>query len=101
MTAYYILTHTVTDLERYRKEYLRQVAPLIAKHKGEVIVASVDAEPLQGDPPKGVVIMRFPSEQAVRDFAYDPEYQPLKEIRLAVTTDSNVVLAPEFRMPGN
>ena len=48
---------------------------------------------------KGVVVLRFPSEQAVRDFVNDPEYKPVKEIRLALTTNANAVLAPEFQMP--
>jgi len=99
MAAYFILTHTITDIERYREEYIPQVIPFIAKYDGEVIVASSDAEPLQGNPEKGVVVLRFPSEQAVRDFINDPEYQPVKEIRQALTTNANAVLAPEFQMP--
>jgi uncharacterized protein (DUF1330 family) len=99
MAAFFILTHTITDLDKYRKEYIPQVLPFIAKYGGEVVVASFDAEPLQGDPAKGVVVLRFPSEQAVRDFVNDPEYKPVKEIRLAITTNANAVLAPEFQMP--
>ncbi|MBW8058724.1 MAG: DUF1330 domain-containing protein, partial [candidate division NC10 bacterium] len=52
MAAYYILTHTITDIERYREEYIPQVLPFIAKYDGEVIVGSFDAEPLQGNPEK-------------------------------------------------
>ncbi len=99
MAAYFILTHTITDIERYREEYIPQVLPFIAKYDGEIVVASFDAEPLQGNPEKGVVVLRFPSEQAVRDFVNDPEYQPAKKIRQALTTNANAVLAPEFQMP--
>ncbi len=99
MAAYYILTHTITDIERYREEYIPLVIPFIAKYDGEVVVGSFDAEPLQGNPEKGVVVLRFPSEQVVRDFLNDPDYQPVKEIRLALTTNANAVLAPEFQMP--
>jgi len=99
MAAYYILTHTITNMERYRDEYIPQVLPFIAKYNGEVVVATFDAEPLQGNPAKGVVVLRFPSEQAVRDFVNEPAYQPVKEIRLALTTNANAVLAPEFQMP--
>ena len=98
MAAYFILTHTITDIQRYRDEYIPQVIPFIAKYEGEVVVGSFDAEPLQGNPEKGVVVLRFPSEQAVRDFVNDPEYQPVKKIREALTTNANAVLAPEFRM---
>ena len=99
MAAYYILTHTITDVERYREEYVPRVIPFIAKYDGEVVVASFDAEPLQGNPEKGVVVLRFSSEQNIRDMLNDPEYQPVKEIRLSLTTNANAVLAPEFQMP--
>ena len=99
MTAYFILTQTITDLERYRSEYIPLVLPFIAKYDGEIVVASPDAEPLQGSPAKGVVVLRFPSEEAVRGFVNDPEYQPAKELRIALTTNASAVLAPEFQMP--
>ena len=101
MTAYFILTHTITDFETYRSEYIPQVLTFIAKYDGEIIVASPDAEPLQGNPAKGVVVIRFPSEEAVRGFVNDPEYQPAKELRIAITTNANAVLAPEFQMPSS
>jgi len=99
MSAYFILTHTITDPDKYRNEYVPQVIPFIAKYDGEIVVASPDAEPLQGSPAKGVVVLRFPSEEAVRGFVNDPEYQPAKELRIALTTDADAVLAPEFQMP--
>ena len=99
MSAYFILTHTITDPDKYRNEYVPQVLPFIAKYDGEIVVASPDAEPLQGSPAKGVVVLRFPSEDAVRGFVNDPEYQPAKELRIALTTNANAVLAPEFQMP--
>ena len=100
MSAYFILTQSFTDLDRFRAEYVPKVLPFIEKHGGEVIVASFDAEPLEGDPPEGMVVLRFPSEQAVWDFVNDPEYKPVKEIRLALTTNSNAVIVPEFQKPG-
>ena len=101
MAAYFILTQTITDLERYRDEYIPQVLPFIAKYDGEIVVASPDAEALQGNPESGVVVLRFPSEEAVRGFVNDPDYQPAKQLRLDVTTNGNAVLAPEFHMPGS
>ena len=100
MSAYYILTHTITDLDRYQKEYIPGTWPILGKHKGEIVAVSLSAEVLQGDPPGAIIIVRFPSEEAVRTFVSDPEYQPLKTIRLAVTTNASAVLVPEFKMPG-
>jgi uncharacterized protein (DUF1330 family) len=99
MSAYYILTHTVTDLEKFGREYIVPVMPFFAKYKVEVLVADMDAKPLQGKPAKGVVVLRFPSEQAIQDFLSDPDYQPIKKIRLDLTTNAHAVMAPEFRMP--
>jgi len=59
MTAYFILTHTITDLETYRSGYIPQVLPFIAKYGGEIIVASPDAEPLQGNPEKALLSYGF------------------------------------------
>ena len=100
MTAYYILMQTITDLERYQKEYIPATMQIMAKHKAELVASPFAAEALHGDPPKAMTILRFPSEEAVRAFAVDPEYQPLKKIRLEVTTDSSAVMVPEFKMPG-
>ena len=99
MSVYYILTHTITDTERYQKEYIPGVMPFLAKYKGEVVVAEFETEPLQGDPPNGAVVIRFPSEQVIRDFMDDPEYQPLKDLRISITINANAVMAPEFKIP--
>jgi uncharacterized protein (DUF1330 family) len=100
MSAYYILTQTVTDLEKYAQEYIAKVIPLLVKYGAEVLVADMQAKPLQGDPAKGVVVVRFPSEQALEGFLRDPEYQPVFKVRLSLTTNAHAVMAPEFRMPG-
>jgi uncharacterized protein (DUF1330 family) len=99
MAACFILTHTITDIKRYRDKYIPQVVPFIAKYDGEIVVANFDAEPLQGNPEKGVVVLRFPTEDAVRGFVNDPDYQRVKEIRIEVTSNVNAVLSAEFQMP--
>ncbi len=98
-SAYFVLTHTITDPEKYGSEYVPQVLPFIAKYEGEILVATHDAESLQGSPAKGIVVIRFPSEEAVRGFVNDPDYQPAKKLRIEITTNANAVLAPEFQMP--
>jgi len=99
MSAYYVLTQTVTDQKAYAQEYIPGVMPFLAKHGAEVLVAAFETQALQGEPAEGAVVLRFPSEQAVRDFVNDPDYQPLKELRLSITTNANAVLAPEFEWP--
>ncbi len=99
MSAYFILTHTVSDLDAFRQSYIPKVFPLLAKHGGEVVVADFAAEPLEGEPAKAAVVIRFPSKQAILDFENDPEYQPAKKIRDGLTTNANAVMADEFKMP--
>jgi uncharacterized protein (DUF1330 family) len=96
MAAYFILTQTVTDQTAYSEQYIPGVLPFLAKYGAEVLVAAFETEALQGAPADGVVVLRFPSEQDVRDFVNDPDYRSLKELRLRITTNANAVLAPEF-----
>ena len=63
-----------------------------------IVVAIFDAEAHQGNPEKDAVVLRFPSEESARDFVNDPEHQPANELRIAVTTNSNAMLAPELQM---
>jgi len=100
MSAYYILTQTVTNPQKYVQEYIPGVIPFLAKYKAEVLVAELEATPLQGEPAKGVVVIRFPSEQAIRDFVNDPGYQSVKQIRLDISVNAHAMMAPEFKMPG-
>ena len=100
MSAYYIITHTVTDPQKFAEEYIPGVMPFLAKYKAEVVVADMQATPVQGEPAKGVAVLRFPSEQAIRDWLSDPGYQPVKQIRLGITVNASAVMAPEFEMPG-
>ncbi len=59
-------------------------------------MAAFETEALQGEPADGVVVLRFPSEQHIRDFVNDPAYRSLKELRLRITTNASAVLASEY-----
>lgn len=99
MSAYFVLMHTITDTQRYLAEYVPHVGPFLAKHKGEVVVAEFNAKPVQGDPASGVVVIRFPSAQAIHNFLDDPAYKPLKDLRVSITTNANAVIAAEYKAP--
>lgn len=99
MAAYFVLTQTITDMEKYQKDYVPGVLPFLAKHKGEVVVADVAATPVQGEPAAGVVVVKFPSVQAAQDFVNDPDYQPVLGLRLSITTNAAAVIAPAFTPP--
>jgi len=99
MAAYFVLTQTVTDQRAYSEDYVPGVVPILQKHGGEVLAFAFETERLEGDPADGVVVLRFPSEQAARDFLNDPDYVPFKELRFRITTNANALLVPEFTWP--
>ena len=99
MSAYYILMQTVTDPQRFGQEYVAKVMPFLVKYEAEIIVSEFEAKPLQGNPAESVVVLRFPSEQAIQSWLSDPDYQPIKEIRVNLTKNANAVMAPAFKMP--
>jgi uncharacterized protein (DUF1330 family) len=100
MSAFYIITHTVTDPQKFVEEYLPGVMPFLMKYGAEVVVADMQAKPVQGEPAKGVAVLRFPSEQAIRDWLSDPGYQSVKQIRLGITVNASAVIAVESGTPG-
>jgi uncharacterized protein (DUF1330 family) len=100
MAAYLVLMQEVDDVDRYRSEYVPGVGPLLQKHGAQVLVAGFDAEVAEGDPPNNTVVIRFDDAAAVWGFLNDPDYQPVKEIRLGTTSRAQMVVAPEFTPPG-
>lgn len=99
MAAYFVLTQQVDDVERYVGEYIPQVMPFLGKHGAEILAASFEANGVEGEPPNGVVVLRFPSEEAGHAFVNDPDYGPAKALRHSITRNFNAVIVPEFTMP--
>ena len=88
----------IDDVERHRNEYVPAVQPLLHKHGAEMLVGGggLDAEPAQGDPPNSAVVIRFADVEAAWGFLNDPDYQPVKAIRLGATSRGQAVVAPGF-----
>jgi len=99
MAAYVVLMQQVDDTDRYLSEYVPAAVPFPVKHGGEVLPADFDAEAAQGEPPNGAVVLRFPDVAAAWGFLNDPDYQPVKEVRLGCTSGGQMVVVPEFTMP--
>ena len=76
------------------------MVPLLQKHGAKVLVTGFDAEAAEGEPPNSTVVIRFADVEAVWAFLNDPDYQPVKEIRLSTTSRGQMVVAPEFRPAG-
>jgi len=98
MSVYMIFRFNVSDPEQFAP-YGAKVRPIIANHGGEVLAADFEGKALEGKAAGAEVILRFPSEEHATAFYNDPEYAPLKGLRLAVSTDRSAVLVKEFVRP--
>ena len=84
MAAYLIAEHIITDAARF-DEYRTKVAPMMAKYGGRYLTKSGTHEMLEGKRPSRVVVVEFPSKQAIKAWYNDPGYKPLIPKRHAVT----------------
>lgn len=76
MPAYLVATVTITDPEKF-SGYAKAIAGLSEKFGGEYIVRGPITEVLEGDiaPDQRVIVSKFPSAQAARDYIGSPEYK--------------------------
>jgi uncharacterized protein (DUF1330 family) len=100
MAAYLVLMEEVNDVDRYRNEYVPAVRPFLQKYGAEFLVGGFDAQPAEVEPPNSTVVIRFADAEAAWGFLNDPDYRPVKEIRLSTTSRGQMVVAPEFRPAG-
>ena len=85
MPAYLFVNVDIRDESGY-DQYRTGVAPLIRKHGGEALIRGGACEVFEGDwSPSRVVLIRFPSMEAIRAFLDDPDYRPLKELRQRIS----------------
>ncbi|MGH9186292.1 MAG: DUF1330 domain-containing protein [Acidimicrobiales bacterium] len=99
MTTYLALTQNVADVDKYLGDYVPQVLPLLEKHGIEILAAHFGASAVEGNA-DSVIILRAESEDALRDFYDDPDYASPKALRHSITSNPNMVVAPEFTPPG-
>ena len=80
--VYMIANLSVNDAEEYRK-YEKGFFPILKKFGGEFITFDDNHETFEGtDPLMGrVIIFKFPSEKAARDWYNDTDYHSLSEFR--------------------
>jgi uncharacterized protein (DUF1330 family) len=82
MTAYLLVDLDVFDRAGYG-EYPPKAWPLIEKHGGKLTHRISEFESMEGDwAPSRMVIIEFPSKTTARAFLCDPDYEPVKAIRL-------------------
>lgn len=81
MSAYIIVNLEVTDQAGFAR-YVAHAPATVATYGGVYLARNGSSELLEGDLALGrVVLLRFPSTDAAREWYGSPEYAPLREIR--------------------
>ena len=82
MPAYVIVETDIFDPEQY-EQYKAASPAAVAAGGGRFVVRGGELTGLEGDwTPSRVVLLKFPDMAALKAFLNDPEYQPLKNLRL-------------------
>lgn len=98
MVAYFLASYDI-DAPKGYETYVPGVIPLLQKHSAEVLVADYDSHPLEGQPCKVNIVLRFESEEALMNWYNDPAYEPVKQIRFASTKNGTACLTKQFVPP--
>ena len=79
------------------EEYLRKINSFIEKHGGRVVSRTIRMEKLEGsrDLPTNVILIEFPDRDSALDFFDDPDYQPLRSLRLDGSTSEFTLFPAE------
>jgi len=86
MTAYFVIDLNIPDPQKLA-EYETAANPLLKKHGAKVLTRATadDYDVIEGDwRPRRMVIVEYPSLEAIHQFYNDPEFQPAKKARQAV-----------------
>jgi uncharacterized protein (DUF1330 family) len=88
MAAYAIVQFDITD-RGWVREYLKTTGAIIARHGGRYLARGSEHKMLEGDVrPEVLVLLEFPTMEALDGFYEDPEYVPLRDRRIAGTRGS-------------
>lgn len=84
--VFMVVNLVVSDAETYRK-YEKGFFPLLKKYDGEFVTYDDQPINLEGFSPRSgrMIIFKFPSEQAAKEWYADADYQALSEFRRAGT----------------
>ncbi|OCH49619.1 DUF1330 domain-containing protein [Vibrio cyclitrophicus] len=102
MTAYYVVNYDIADEElyaQYNPGLNHVTANTVAKHGGEILVATSEGQTLSGQCLQMKVIIQFPSREAALAWDNDIEYRDAKLIRLAATTNIDCYLVDKLVVP--
>lgn len=92
MAGYYIAEIDVHDEEAY-EDYKKLASAAIAAHDGEYVVRGGAWESLEGGEPKPrVVVLRFASVEAARNWFNSDDYAPAHAIRARAANSRSFIV---------
>jgi uncharacterized protein (DUF1330 family) len=98
MAAYAIANYRITNPEQIQA-YRAQAIPQLIQAGCEFLVVTDAADASEGSPAPTVIVLKFPSMEAAKNWYNSPEYQAIMPLRTAASEDAWVVFAEEFVMP--
>jgi len=81
MSAYIVFTRTKTLGQKELENYWAGIKTTMKGHLIEILVAYGKHEVLEGDPIEGIVIAKFPTVKAAKDWYYGEGYQSIAKHR--------------------
>ena len=93
MAAGYVIAQLkLTNPDNY-KGYVEKVPDIITKYAGEYLARGGEHQVVEGEDnfPR-IVIIKFPSYEKALDWYHSDEYKPVKDIRLANSEGSNIIV---------
>jgi uncharacterized protein (DUF1330 family) len=93
-----IASFDIEDADGY-EQYAQAANPILERYNGELVVLSDEAKVLEGEARQINAVVRFESEERAMSFYNDPDYQPLKQLRLRATGNGVLMLAQHFSVP--
>jgi uncharacterized protein (DUF1330 family) len=95
MTAYVIAQTTLTNKEKYQKEFI-PASVSHEVHHVEIVVRTGDIEALAGQAPERMVVLKFRDLAHARSWYQSPEQQQALQIAKECTTGITAFLVPGF-----
>ena len=90
--GYVVAQINVTDPETYA-DYIKLVLPTIQHFSGEFLVRGGKSVNYEGEPHGSrMVVIRFPSYQAAKDWCHSAEYAKAKAIRMSASTSVQTII---------
>ena len=100
--VYMIGVIDVKDFQSYAEEYGMPVGQLFAEVGAEIIVASDQAEVLEGEwGGNWTVVVKVPSAEVARDLYHSEKYAPFRKARIErLANSTNLAIFPSFSLGG-